>query len=175
MAKGIRLQPIVSQKAADKIKAVAEENGETISTIINRLIIGQLANPTTSAVLGVTSTSSKTPITTLRAHLKNAQTKVVAKEQEFEIMRRKCITITPEQLNQYYDLLRDAAQIKHQLGEGDHPDEVMQRRYTRDLYRLEDGFDYETIRYEGDQMTEEGVRQYKELESHINTLKDRLK
>jgi len=124
---------------------------------------------------GTASSPNKTPITTLRAQLKNAQGKVVAKLEEHEVMRRKHITITADQLNELYDLVADAAQIKHQLGEGDHPDEVMKRRYTHDLYRLEDGFEYETIRYEGGQMTDEGVRQYKELESHINTLKDRLK
>lgn len=171
MSKTIRIHPTITLVANQHLQA-AIERGETLSGIINRLLIAQLPKPNQT---GTASSPNKTPITTLRAQLKNAETKVTAKEQEFEIMRRKAITITADQLNELYDLVADAAQIKHQLGEGDHSDEVMKRRYHKDLYRLEDGFEYETIQYEDGRMTPEAVRQYKELESHINTLKDRLK
>lgn len=171
MSKTIRIHPTISLVAYQHLEA-AIEAGETLSGIINRLLIHQLPKPNQT---GTASAPTKVSTTALRAQLKNAQAKVLAKEQEHEVMRRKRITITPEQFGEFYDLVKNAAEIKHQLGEGDHPDEVMKRRYNKELYRLEDGFDYETIRYEAGEMTDEGVRQYEELQGHINTLKDRLK
>ena len=171
MANSIRIHPTISLVAHQHLEA-AIARGETLSGIINRLLIHQLPKPDGTTASG---TPNKTPISTLRANLKNIQNKIATKREEHEIKQRKQLTITPSEYEELYDLMRNAAEIRHQLGEGDHPDEVMKRRYYGDLYKLEDGFDYETIQYEAGEMTEEGIRQYEELRDHINVLKDRLK
>ena len=172
MANTIRIHPTITLVANQHLQA-AIDRGETLSGVINRLLISQLPKPNQSGAMGGAST--KTPVSTMRVNLKNAQAKVVSKQQEFEVMRHKLITITPEQFGGLYDLIKSTAEIKHQLGEGDAPDEVMKRRYNHDLYRLEDGMEYEALQLEAGKMTPEAIRQYEETLSHINVLKDRLK
>lgn len=171
MANSIRIHPTISLVAHQHLEA-AIARGETLSGIINRLLIHQLPKPDGTTASG---TPNKTPISTLRANLKNIQNKITAKREEHEIKQRKQLTITPSEYEELYDLMRNAAEIRHQLGEGDHPDDVMRRQYRQALDRRETDYEYETLRYDANQMTEEGVRQYKELEGHINVLKDRLK
>lgn len=127
MAKGIRLQPIVSQKAADKIKLVAEENGETVSSIVNRLIITQLANPQSSD-----QKQSATPIAQLRRQEKRILG--LLKPLNEKIANA---TITTFERELWYESVEALAYVRRDLGiEPRHPDAIMLAHYNRESEQL---------------------------------------
>ena len=162
MAKGIRLQPIVSQKAAEKIKLVSQENGESISTIVNRLILMQLAAPQNEGI--------HTKVSDLNRVLKELLKKSAPYAEKVGNG-----TITYAERDEWYPILEQINKTKIALGtETRDIDEIMQGHYRKEMQALQDEFDYETIRYEAGNMTENGVRIYREMEQRINTLKDRL-
>lgn len=163
MAKGVRLQPIVSQKAAEKIKLVAEENGETISTIINRLIIMQLTAP--QSVIAPTKTAD------LNRQLKDLRARLAPYNQKIEAG-----TITFAEKDAWYEIVEQITKTKTILGmETRNVDEIMREHYHREYQDLLDEYEYETIAFEAGTMTEEGEKIYHETAKRITTLKDRLK
>lgn len=161
MAKSVRIHPTISLVAHQHLEA-AIASGETMSSVINRLLIHQLPKP------GHTTTAKTADLNRL---LKDLRARLVPYNQKIENG-----TITFAERDVWYGIVEQIAKTKTTLGmETRDVDEIMQEHYHREYRDLQDEFDYETIRYEAGHMTEEGEKIYKEIEQRINVLKDRLK
>jgi hypothetical protein len=163
MAKGVRLQPIVSHKAAEKIKLVAEENGETVSTIINRLILMQLANPQSAM-----EPKPKTATFKQRLGLLEQRGKTFAD-------RMYDSNFTYADQDEWYKVIEQIAKLKHENDAGDPVEQVMQRNYHRELDQLMQQHEADAEDLFNPLATPEFHRIYKERVERINVLKDRLK
>jgi thiamine pyrophosphate-dependent acetolactate synthase large subunit-like protein len=162
VAKSIRIHPTISMVAHQHLEA-AVEAGESMSSIINRLLINQLPKPERAGV-------STTKVSDLNRVLKELLKKSAPYAEKVGNG-----TITYAERDEWYPILEQINKTKIALGtETRDIDEIMQGHYRKEMQALQDEFDYETIRYEAGNMTENGVRIYREMEERINTLKDRL-
>lgn len=85
-------------------------------------------------------------------------------------------TITFSESDEWYELRKQLAEVKQQLGAATRsPDEVLRTAYQLELDRLVQHHEAEAENIFNPQSTPEFFKQYEERAQRINTLKDRLK